>query len=366
MNRIKKKVALFGHGSDLKHFDEYIHGLNSGTRKYSDALKAKIMEWTPSYVHKKFDTIISTKEVNVSAFHVITTFFPKMLTSGLKNAFKKIEQSFDAAIKEGVDIISLGGFTSIICIGKEKQLVDRYKVPVTSGNTLTAAIVINQIEQLSVLLDKPLENATVAIIGGSGDIGSGCALALSNRVKKIILSARGLNRLEKIAANLQYQSKSEIEITTNNNDAIRFADIIVSTASTEEATIMCDYIPSGAIVLDVSYPKSLSHSISKRNDIFAFIGGVAKMPVSMDFGYSIGLPSVEILYGCYAEGLVLALEGIKEIFSHGRGNITVEKMDFIYSAAQKHGINAALYSISQCNLIDKDDLFKIKEKVSWN
>ena len=46
-------------------------------------------------------------------------------------------------------------------------------------------------------------------------------------------------------------------------------------------------------------------------------------------------------HGCILEAMVLAFENRFETYSSGKGNITIDKMEEIYSLSLKHGINIA-------------------------
>ena len=76
-----------------------------------------------------------------------------------------------------------------------------------------------------------------------------------------------------------------------------------------------------------------------------------------------GLPSPAVIYGCFAEAIILALEKRYEYFSLGRGNITVEKIDEIRELGKKHGFETADFYWGD-KLIEEAMLEKIKEAVS--
>jgi len=52
-------------------------------------------------------------------------------------------------------------------------------------------------------------------------------------------------------------------------------------------------------------------------------------------------PVSNIGHGCLLEAIILALKKIYNPYSTGKGKITIEKMEWIYAAAQKHGITEA-------------------------
>ena len=93
----------------------------------------------------------------------------------------------------------------------------------------------------------------------------------------------------------------------------------------------------------MGYPKNVSKELEKRSDVFAYSGGLTAPPFVMEFGFESKLPSPEVLYGCFSESIILAMEGRSENYSTGRGGITVEKMQEIGAAATKHGFRVAPY-----------------------
>jgi predicted amino acid dehydrogenase len=119
-------------------------------------------------------------------------------------------------------------------------------------------------------------------------------------------------------------------------------------------------VKPGAVVCDVGYPKNVAAEMEGRRDVLAFGGGYAGLPVPLHFGYDIGLPCDEVLYGCFSESIVLALEGRNENFSTGRGGITAEKMEEIGAAALRHGFDVAPFYAGKRRLTD-EDVEQVKE-----
>src|SRR4030042_5759548 len=95
----------------------------------------------------------------------------------------------------GVKIIGLGGYTSIVG-DKGYSIAKNLKIPVTSGNSLTAWAVIESILKISNKKNITVKNSTLAVIGASGSIGSLCTKQLSYYFPKIIITARHREKLE--------------------------------------------------------------------------------------------------------------------------------------------------------------------------
>jgi len=188
-----------------------------------------------------------------------------------------------------------------------------------------------------------LSTARAAVLGASGDIGRGCCRNLSHTVGSLTLTARNLPRLEKFADELRQESDVAIEVTGDNAAAARNADVIIAAAISPEPLITSKDVKPGTVVCDVGFPKNVSEELEKRSDVFSFSGGLAAPPTELDFGFDVKLPSPEVLYGCFSESIILAMEGRRENYSTGRGDISVEKMEEIGAAATKHGFTVAPY-----------------------
>jgi len=99
-----------------------------------------------------------------------------------------------------------------------------------------------------------------------------------------------------------------------------------------------------------------------RNDIFSFAGGLCSVPTPFDLGFDIGLPSKDILYGCFAESIILSLEDRYENFSQGKGFIEPEKIEEIRLMGEKHGFKIAPFYWGD-RLVPEEDIVSIRGNV---
>ena len=219
---------------------------------------------------------------------------------------------------------------------------------------------IDGVEEAAKLMERDLNQATLTIIGGTGDIGSACARVFSSRVKKLIITGRTKENLRCLKAELSKKGTAKIIETTDNKSAVKAADIVIASASASASIIHIEWFKPGAIVCDVGYPKNVSYGFNSRQDIFVFSGGLAKSPTPLNFPIDVGLPSPETLYGCFAEAIILALEKRYEQFSLGRGNITEQKIEEIRQLGQKHGFETADFFWGH-DRIDEARIEKIKK-----
>ena len=142
---------------------------------------------------------------------------------------------------------------------------------------------------------------------------------------------------------MRRESDATVAVTGDNAAAARDADVIVAAAISPKPLISSDDVKPGAVVCDVGYPKNVSRELEKRPDVFSYSGGLTAPPFAMEFGFESKLPAPEVLYGCFSESIILAMEGRCENYSTGRGGITVEKMQEIGEAATRHGFAVAPY-----------------------
>lgn len=127
----------------------------------------------------------------------------------------------------------------------------------------------------------------------------------------------------------------------DNDEAVRDADVVIAAASSSRSIVDIGSFKPGAIICDIGYPKNIAYADTDREDILIFAGGICSLPQEFDSGFDIGLPSSKVLYGCFSEAIVLALEERYENFSWGKGNITREKMAEILAMAREHGFELA-------------------------
>ena len=275
----------------------------------------------------------------------------------------KIVSAVRIAEKNGARIVGLGGFTSVF--GDEGvEVANRVSVPVTSGNTYTAALAVEGIYRAIEVLGRDLKQTCLAIIGATGDIGSICARLLVKKVQKAILVARRKDNLTTFAKTIGRDSRTEILTTTSTRDAIRGAEVILSVASAISTLIDPKELRPGSIVCDVAFPAGISRDIWKyRQDVLVFEGGMASWGGETQVKNSRGLLKFNpsgILHGCLAETILLALEGRYVSFSKGRGLITEEKIAEILLLAAKHGFRLAPFRCGDKEYTN-DDFVRIKE-----
>src|SRR5260370_40191208 len=151
------------------------------------------------------------------------------------------------AIQAGAKIVSLGGFSSILIEGNFDQLPESHDTVFTTGNTLTVGFIVRGIKKMCVLEGRNMRRSTLLIVGATGDVGSGCARCLAPIVRRVLLSARNVERLRRLAAELQADGV-QVEIATDLQRFSAEADVAICTARLASPSPLLGRIPPHPIV----------------------------------------------------------------------------------------------------------------------
>lgn len=355
--------GIIGHLYNFKHLERCLKMLNPNFKMPSQEFMSQLFNITPSF--KMYDVLNFKSKTGqtVDGCCIMATFIPDMIEKDMWTIFSKVVRACKIAEKYGVGVVTLGGFTSIVAERIGQEVVHEVDVPVTTGNTFTAAMAIDGVFKAAQLVDLDVTGAKAAIIGGTGDIGSACARVLAEKVKQLTITGRTKSNLRRMQVELAKKHKARIIATTDNQGAVQDADIIIAAASVSASILKIDWFKPGAIICDVGYPKNISYAPITREDILIFSGGLAKSPSPLSLPIDTGLPAPDVLYGCFSEAIILALEKRYENFSFGRGNITPAKIDEIRAMGNKHGFEVSDFYWGD-KLVNEAMINKVKETVN--
>jgi len=357
-----QKVAgfcLLGHFYNFNHLGRGLKMLNPDFKMPSKEFLSKLFTVTPAFKMYDMAEYKSKTGATTNGCIILCTIIPDMIEEDIDGVYAKVIRACKLAEKSGVGIITLGGFTSMAGEKLGQQITKDVDIPITTGNTFTTALAIDGVDKAVKQMEKDWKDLKVVIIGGTGDIGSGCARVLALKAKQVIVTGRTKSNLRAIKAELKKIGKAKIEATLDNKKAIKDADVIIATANVSASILNLDSFKPGAIICDLAYPKNISYTDTNRNDIIVFSGGLASVPTPIDTGIIMGLPSHNVCYGCSCEAIILALERRFENYSIGRGNITPEKVDEIRKMGKKHGFELAPFFWAD-KIIEDSDISEIK------
>jgi predicted amino acid dehydrogenase len=303
-----------------------------------------ILPWIPprAVCHVEVESILGAKARGL----YIDSFIPpdRLDAAYMHENIARVRGAAAYAIKAGAKIVSLGGFSSILIEGNFDQLPERHHTVFTTGNALTVGFIVQGIKKMCALEGRNLRGSTLLIVGATGDVGSGCARCLAPMVRRVLLSARNLERLRRLAAELEADGV-QVEIATDLQRFSAEADVVICAASLASPSLLLGRIAPHALVCDAGYPKNLS-SGTEMPGVKVFFGGLGQITGGLSFAPNFhGIlnrhPFPDVVHGCLLEGMALALERRFEPFSQGRGFITRERVEEIETLAARHGIYLA-------------------------
>jgi fatty aldehyde-generating acyl-ACP reductase len=338
------EFALIGHQTTWAQTCRIVQGLRTQDRPpLPDETIQEIVPWIPPrpVVRTTFRSVPSG--LTVYGVYLDTFITPdEMVGRAWGHALGKVRDAMRCATDLGVRIAALGGFTSILLEGRQEAPPPGGPA-FTTGNSLTAAFIVKGLERAAVLRGLPLDEATLLIIGATGDIGSACSRYFAGRTRRLILSARQPDRLARLAAELEALGTTVQVLPVA--DALANADAIISVASLSQPTWDPAVCRPGAIICDAGYPKNLRAPLREgapnlfHGGMGVVRGGWVNESSVLEGVYD--FPAPFVVHGCLLEAVVLAFERRYEAYSCGRGRITPAHLEEIYAMAGRHGIGLA-------------------------
>lgn len=261
-----------------------------------------------------------------------------MLRLKPETVYKKIIQTGRLAEQLGARILGLGAFTSVV--GDAGLTISRaLDIPVTTGDSYTVHIAVEAVREGARVMGIQPENATAAVVGATGAIGSVCAELLARDVGELILIGRRPDALNLVQERLGGQGTGCVRVATDL-DLLPQADLVLTVTSAVGAIIEPRHLKTGAVVCDVARPRDVSRQVVvQRNDLLVIEGGIVEVPGPVDFGFDFGFPPGKA-YACMAETMILALEGRYESYTLGK-DIKLERVQEIAQLAARHGFRLA-------------------------
>jgi predicted amino acid dehydrogenase len=268
--------------------------------------------------------------------------------------FFRVRHSIDKAIAVakhiGCDVVALGQYTSIVTRNATSfHLPD---VGVTTGNSYTIWLAIDAItlacEQRGVAKDE----ATLVVVGASGNIGQTCAEILGPQFRRTILVGSGKASARRRLEELQSRVP-RTEISTDPM-AVALGEVVLAATNAPEPFLAAEHFARNAVVCDLSVPAAVRPDVrALRPDVLVLNGGIARLPFGEDHGIA-GFPlTAGHVYGCMGETMLLGLEGIRD--ATFTGMLPVENVYRLKAMAERHGFALADFKL-QPTMGDADAL----------
>ena len=112
---------------------------------------------------------------------------------------------------------------------------------------------VRAIEEAAIVMESPLSEACVAIVGGAGAIGAVCAEMLGKQAKKVILIGRNKGKLNPVAARVRQSGCQDVVVSDQISDIIE-AHFIITVTSAVDTLVEPQHLRPGSVVCDVTRP----------------------------------------------------------------------------------------------------------------
>jgi len=332
--------AVIGHQETWSQIASIVgHMRGPAQPALTEAQLREIVPWIPPRTVGRLTVAAAPDASPVHGIYIDTFITPDELAARpTRRVLDKVRDGIRAAEREGARVASLGGFTSILA--EAMAIPCAGDLALTTGNTLTAALIVRGVERAASLLGRSLDTEDLLILGATGDVGSACARSFAGRTRRLLLAARGRERLEREAA--QLRTSGTVETSTEVFDLLRQASIVIAVTSAPAPAFALEACAPDAIVCDAGYPKNMQVAAGKssRRVFWGGMGHLAGGIVKND-GVQYSFPVAHAAHGCMIEGAVLGMAGRFEPFSSGRGRITPQRVEEMWHLATACGMSLA-------------------------
>jgi fatty aldehyde-generating acyl-ACP reductase len=346
--------ALIGHQESWEAAADVISFLRGPERgRLPDDEVRDLLPWIPPRGVCRVE-VRSTAGADARGLYIDSFIPPDRLGAAyVHENLARVRAAATCAIEAGARVVSLGGFSSILIEGDFDQLPARGATVFTTGNTLTVAFIVQGIRAMCARQNRNLRQATLLVVGATGDVGSGCVRCLAGAVKRVLLCARNMDRLRRLARELEADGV-EVEIATDLQRVSSIPDVVICAASLPSSSFLLGHVAPDALICDAGYPKNLA-PVEERSGFTVFFGGMGQIAGGLRFAPDLhGIlnrsPFADVAHGCLLEGIALSLEGRFEPFSRGRGGVTLARVEEMERIAERHGLHLAPFYSASMNV----------------
>lgn len=268
---------------------------------------------------------------------------PASMLVNQEPAVERIARAAERLAADGASVVGLGALCAVVG-SRGEEVARRVKVPVTTGVSYTAFAAGRTLERVAEAVGETLAGSSVAIAGFPGALAVAIADLAARRGARPVLLDGPLKAREKLRTRLvaEHGIAVDLPLPEEAAAAARAADFLVGASSTGGALDPAWLVP-GSVVVDVAEPRDLPRRAALAPDRLVVDGeNVSLPPGTQGFGILTSVYNWVVgqrlgtVYACFAEPIVLALDGKLESFSLGK-EIPPAKADEIGRLGEKHG-----------------------------
>jgi acetylornithine/succinyldiaminopimelate/putrescine aminotransferase/predicted amino acid dehydrogenase/acyl-coenzyme A synthetase/AMP-(fatty) acid ligase len=257
-----------------------------------------------------------------------------------KKIVVKIQEGVNLAAQNGAQVISLGGFNSILT-NNGLSLYEPRGSRIITGNTLTAASGIRHLVNTVKLIPEFDKPNVIAVIGSTGNIGQIITEMLSDQkdiCSELILVSRSEKRTNEFIDDLRKRMSVLVKITGSGNiNDIKNSDILIICSNTSDPIILPHHIAGNKPVLisDLSVPSAVAPEVNRLPNVRSIpFSAYVTLPEDTDAVIS-SYSTPGTIFCCAAEAILLGLE---EFQGSLKGRILPEEVKAITLQALKYDL----------------------------
>lgn len=266
----------------------------------------------------------------------VTPLLPSQVMASPERTFHRVESIARMARGMGNRVLGLGALLGVVA-DRAPDIESRIPgLALTSGNALTAAVVVRGILALAGKMSLDLTRHPVAVVGASGSLGRLCALLLCRNEFRVTLVGRNRGRLAEVQREIGKRFSVTAGMSTDLGQAVRESRAVLFAVSIARPFEQADLFAHGALVVDASQPKSVSRRISRSRPDLIWARGIYLEPAGeLKISCELRLPA-GVLYPCLVETLLLGQLQPPDYKWVGR-QIPLEAADWIWERAVEAG-----------------------------
>lgn len=211
------------------------------------------------------------------------------------------------------------------------------KACITHGDGLSAASTVPIVRECARLKGIDIADTSIAVVGGYGIVGRAASLLLSElNPRAMILTGHNHNKLAAVGRELGTSFQGEI-VCSADNSAIRKADIVVLTITSDEYIVGPQDLKKNAVVVDMAQPHNMSQEVCiQRPDVLRVDGGYMSI-ADINLRFKMGPPR-GTTFACLTETMASTLAGDRE---HHVGPVDMNFARSIMPLAKSFGFDIA-------------------------
>lgn len=332
----------------MKRFGFVVHPLNAAQRGILGVRTLSPRVWVDADVAAgrvaRFASLTSKTGARTAGEVRSIALLPPSMLDDQARAVAKIADAARALARDGADIVGLGSLCAVVGLRGE-EVARQVDVPVTTGVSYTAFAAVRTLEAAAAALGERLEGARVVVAGFPGALPAAIAEIVAAHGANLVLAGGPEKARAKLAARLGAESAAE------TSTAMGGAGFVLA-ASSAGAALEPAWLEPGIVVIDVAEPRDLKRGSAPR-DVLVLDGENVSLPdgsarsfgaLTRVYNWIIGQRRGTV-YACFAEPIVLALEGRTESFSLGK-EVPAAKAQEIGLLGERHGfvVDRLLYA----------------------